>query len=322
MRKTKDLSYEDVWVLYHDTGLKSGFISSEFDHYFPSMGSAKATGVGQKLTGANDKIRNAGEHYEDFFRISHFMYRLAKSNHSDIMKAAEEAATVVRKYHFDYTDFTPFEKTAMIRLFPFYKWTRKSLPLMASMLFTQPGKMMMYPKAMQAASYGTGGTDPLEDDNGFAPNYEELTPKWMRGLMAYPMGKDQDNAMTYMNVATPQMDILKMLADPVGTTTGMMTPGLKVPLEQATGHPLDPEFSDMKFEGSYDRAQALARTTPFGSLMRNIITNNEPDQDSAVNEHGAMDEKLLSFLTGLGFYENNEQRQQGEQFRINMGGRG
>jgi hypothetical protein len=206
-------------------------------------------------------------------------------------------------------------------VFPFYKWTRKSLPLMVSMLFTRPGMALVYPKGMQNLSYATGGTDPLTDDNGILPNYEEVTPEWIQAMFAYPMGQDDSGDMTYMNVATPQMDIFKMLQNPASATVGMLNPFFKVPLEQATGDTLDPSFN-MEFDkvpGS--RQDNLVRTTPIGSLIDNIVEGQAAGEDSAVMEPGGpLDERLTSFISGLGFYENNEKRQKGEQLRRNLEG--
>lgn len=316
----RELTVDDIWVLYNDVGLKSGFISSEFEHFFPAAGSVKSTQVGQKLTRANDRFKQGGEKYEDFFRIAHMINRMERSKLTDPLKAAEEASHFVRKYHFDYTDFTPFEKSAMLRLFPFYKWTRKAMPLMVSMAFTKPGKAFAYPKAMHALSVGTGANDPMTDDNGWLPNYEEVTPKWMQDMLSYPIGRDQEDAMTYMNVATPQMDVYKMFGDPVGTTAGMLTPGLKYPIEQLIGRPLDPEFAGMEMNGSEDRFDHTARLTPGTNLLNRLRGEGDPDKESSFGEPafgmaGGIDEKLLSFLTGLGFYENSKARQQGEQMR-------
>jgi hypothetical protein len=311
---------EDLWVLYHDAGLKTGFISTEFDHFFPTAGSLKASPVGQAATKINDKVRHRGEQYEDYFRMAHFISRLQRSKKTDLREAADDAAGYVRKYHYDYTDFTPFEKNVMLRIFPFYKWTRKSLPLMASMLFTRPGMVMLYPKGMQNLSYATGGTDPLTDDNGFLPNYEDVTPSWMQSMFAYPMGEDESGDMTYMNVATPQMDIYKMMQNPASATIGMLSPFPKVLTEQAMGHTMDPSFQIDFEKAPGSRADNIQRTTPIGSLLDAINEGRGPE-DSAVSEPGGpLDERLTSFISGLGFYENNEKRQMGEQLRRNLEG--
>jgi hypothetical protein len=317
------LSNDDVWILYNDVGLKSGFISTEFDHLFPSAGSVKASNIGQGATMVNDSMRWFGEKQEDYYRLTHFISRLERSlegkftagaskeiKEAQILKAAEDASEYVRKFHFDYTDFTPFEKATMLRLIPFYKWTRKAMPLMASMLFTQPGKVLLYPKGMSALSVGTGATDPMKDGNGFEPNFEEVVPEWIRSMGGYPIGNDfpfdPTGAMTYMNVATPAFDVYKMMQHPVSTTIGMMNPFAKLLLEQGSGDTLDPSF-DIKFKdvpGS--RQDNIARITPATSLMDKVSEGEDTSQTWA------------SFLTGLGFYQNSEKRQKGEKMRQNF----
>lgn len=329
----KKVTYEDINVLYHEVGLKSGFVSTEFDHYFPTANTLRSTGVGQVMRGANDFVRDKGEKFEDYFRLAHFMYRIQKSGQRDLYAAAKESAEYVRKYHFDYTDFTQFEKSTMMRLFPFYKWTRKAVPLMGSMLFTQPGKVMLYPKGMTGLSYATGGSDPLSDDNGFVPNYEDVTPDWIQKMFAYPIGRDEEGAMDYMNIATPQMDVFKMMQSPGSTIASMLTPYAKVPIEQYMGHGMDPDFN-FKFEdqknvyGEKDESEArwdhAFRQTPQTSFLNKIADNRDTRQggerDSALTEPGwsPLDEAATSFITGLGFYENNKDRQAGEKMRRAM----
>lgn len=327
-----ELSEADIWVLYHQAGLKTGFISQEFEHYFPKSGTLASTPVGRLGKTVNDFARDKGEKFEDYFRMAHFVSRLSRSKLKDPVAAAEDAANYVRKYHFDYTDFTPFEKTTMMRIFPFYKWTRKALPLMTSMLFTRPGLAMFYPKAMQNVSYGMGGTDPLNDQNGFLPNYEKVTPEWVKGLFAYPMGRDEEGSMTYANVANPAFDVYKMLRDPVGTGVGMLNPMIKNPIEQIQGNTMDPsfkiEFEDAKYEGGQTgwskRLDNLMRITPQGSYINQLqkgpgwMNENVPgphnaDDESRWSEPGApADERTASFFSGLGFYENNDDAKFGE----------
>jgi hypothetical protein len=51
-----------------------------------------------------------------------------------------EAANSVKHYLFDYSDITSFEREVMRRLFPFYTWTRKNIPLQLEHLWKQPEK--------------------------------------------------------------------------------------------------------------------------------------------------------------------------------------
>lgn len=332
----RKLNVNEVWALYHDAGLKSGFVSSEFDHVFPAMGTVRATPVGQIASKVNDTVRRKGEGFEDFFRLAHFMYRMenpiggrAAARGLKPEELAQQAADVVRKYHFDYTDFTPFEKSVGMRVFPFYKWTRKAMPLMTTMLFTRPGLISLYPKAMTNLGVATGGLDPSKNENGWLPDYEKVTPAWMQDLFAYPVGTGE-GGQNYMNVATPALDIYKMLNEPVSASISMLNPMFKMPLEQAIGRQLDPDF-DIELDAKNSQGESLGyrndhlmRATPLSSLIDKIIESRQDPEgtDSPLGEPGApMDEVLFSFLSGLGVYENNESRQKGEQFRRNMEGR-
>lgn len=52
---------------------------------------------------------------------------------------AEAAAAKVRELQIDYSDLTPFEKSAMKRVVPFYSFTRKAVPEMIKQVFERPG---------------------------------------------------------------------------------------------------------------------------------------------------------------------------------------
>ena len=48
------------------------------------------------------------------------------------------AADVVDKLLFDYSDVTKFETQVMKRIFPFYTWLRKNIPLQLELLAEKP----------------------------------------------------------------------------------------------------------------------------------------------------------------------------------------
>lgn len=75
-----------------------------------------------------------GSTVENNARLAHYISKM-----QDGMPSAE-AALSVKKYLFDYSDITSFEREVMRRLFPFYTWTRKNLPLQLQELYNQPQK--------------------------------------------------------------------------------------------------------------------------------------------------------------------------------------
>lgn len=320
----RKISYEQLNVMYHDQALKTGFIRTEFNTHFSKTGEALREHGANVVSQAHNKLRDFGEWYEDYFRMAHFMHEVEHAPKGmSLEQIAQHAASQVRKYHFDYSDFTNFEKTIMLRAFPFYKWTRKALPLMTTMLFQKPGKVLAYPKVMHAANEATINTQDMEDSNsGFMPVYAGIVPAWMQDMWTYKIAEDEsakgldDSTGTYFNMATPQMDIYKQTADPIGSGYQLLNPFLKVLLEQGSGKtnltsgaPGTVPGMSYDMETSGDRATQLMRNAgPWGSFFAKLAPTGK-GQDGI---QSWSKEELASFITGLGFYENNKDRQIGE----------
>lgn len=105
--------------------LERGFISQ------PLRIKAKKIITGEIIT---EKGMAFGSTIENNARLAHFIDRLSKGDD------AMQASISVKKFLFDYGDLTAFEKQVMKRLFPFYTWTRKNIPLQAEMIWKQPEK--------------------------------------------------------------------------------------------------------------------------------------------------------------------------------------
>ncbi len=329
---TKDghkVTMEDLVVLYNDQGLKTGFFNTEFPEQFSKVetgvrgavnkftGKFRANKKAEPGTGLSDvhqKMRSAGEWYEDYLRMAHFVHAMEKHGGS-IQSAAKKAAEEVRKYHFDYTDFTNFEKTVMLRAFPFYKWTRKALPLMLTMLFTKPGKIMTYPKIMNTISNTVSTGDIGDDPNGYAPNYEGIVPAWIQDLWAYQIAEyGDDDAFhqqneSYFNLATPQFDSYKTLTNPGNTAYGLLSPIAKVPdqiTNMATGHSASEAVGEEPMytgDGVGGALSTFAKNTPQTNFLQKILNGNLSGEDAA------------TFGTGLGIYQSNEDDRIGELIR-------
>ena len=84
-----------------------------------------------------------GSAIEDNARLAHFLDKLGKGND------ASAAASSVKKYLFDYSDLTSFERNTMKRLMPFYTWTRKNLPLQLESIINQPKKYLPIAAALR-----------------------------------------------------------------------------------------------------------------------------------------------------------------------------
>jgi len=88
--------------------------------------------------------RKFGVMIEDNSRIATFLDQIAKG------KSFKDASRSVRKYLFDYTELTDFEKKVMRRVFPFYTWSRKNIPLQIQNVLSQPRKYQAYAKGTRA----------------------------------------------------------------------------------------------------------------------------------------------------------------------------
>lgn len=167
-------------------------------------------------------------------RLAQFIDGIAKSKGS-FTQAIESSARSVRKWHPDGLDLTKFERNVMKRVFPFYSWTRKAIPLaIESTLFAAP-KVMAYPRLMEAIALSNGVdanqgvTDPFPGDQMF--------PDWMRARGIGPIAGDA-GSYTMINPSTPVLDIMSMMGQPGTASIDMLNPLGKVPLEVAQGQTL------------------------------------------------------------------------------------
>lgn len=326
------ITAEQVWVHYNDQGLKTGFVNTEFDAQYSRLGDTMRSTKGtQSAANFHSGLRGAGEWYEDGLRIAHFMYAMEKSGAKTIEAAASYAAKEVRKYHFDYTDFTNFEKTVMLRAFPFYKWTRKSLPLMTTMLFTKPGKMLAYPKAMSGLQNTITTQDIANDDNGFAPNYGELVPGWIQDMWAYQIAghETEGDEASYLNLNTPQMSSLQTYGNPLGTGYGLLNPLIKFPAE--AGQIISGNGDSESFLKSFSNITDFTDSEPMDIGLQSEDQNKtdafwtqflrSTPQGNFATKFGGLDGKedsdpptdneLITFLTGLGLHLNDDDRRSG-----------
>lgn len=286
----------DIWALYIQHGLKQGFVSTEFEQ---AMGKAASTGASAKLGKVQDKITHMSETREDIFRMAHFIHVIRTSGIKNMDKAAAEAAERVRKFHFDYNDFTPAERMGIARMIPFYKWTRKALPLMIEMLFAQPGKMGLYNKVMANAqdAIGMGG-------QGYGTGGDEIIPEWVRTSNYFALGAVGGESL-YAKMALPMSDALTTAGNPITSFTQMMHPGLQAAVEISQQHVIGsgdvgaPIDNNIKYAASY--------TPQTNQLWKQF--------DSYTQGKGINMPALAAFFSGLGINVNTEQQMTGELIR-------
>lgn len=299
------VNIEEVLGSYINHGLGSTFANTDIGQGLRGLSkqNTKDKGIGKRASQVNAKVHEIGEGFEDYLRLAHYIHALENSGKGSLEAAATYAAQRVRKYHFDYTDFSKFEQSVMLRAFPFYKWTRRGAPLMLAHLFMTPGKISAIPKAMnylsnmgpnpsEAMPWNWNDDDPLfstkdvyEDKNGFLPNFRGIAPAWVRDLFAYEMNPTEDDEYAnYFRMQTPMIDGLNAAAvnpfDPSTYTQPLeqaalplLNPMIKMPLELGMNKSLDPDSDYQIYGGTYNESNQI---NPLEAILGYTARNVQP----------------------------------------------
>ena len=174
-----------------------------------------------------DKLKNnaatragmaVGNARENATRMALFMDRIAKGD------VPEQAALYVKEHLFDYNELTEFERNVMRRLFPFYSYTRKNVPLQLSYLFKKPGALLGFQKAREELA----GDQPLGIEGA-------QLPRFLREGLPVRMGANAEGRPQYLRTEgyLPLGDV-QLPMDPLYAAqraTNMLSPFIGTPLE-------------------------------------------------------------------------------------------
>lgn len=175
--------------------------------------------------------RTAGNQVENLSRKALFLDQLHKG------KSMEEAAMHVRKYLFDYSEITDFERKTRDRAIPFYTWLRKNLPLQIEGVATQPQKYAHVGKVAAEIEESTGDERvPVEERPDWMQkaNSLQLPQKTGRGEKVF---FTPDLPFADLN-NLPTSQLLEGQPGEAASTSftnllSMLNPALKVPAELA-----------------------------------------------------------------------------------------
>lgn len=249
-------------------------------------------------------FQHLAEYREHAIRLAHFVDVMKKSP-KNFAGAVEDATRAVRKWHPDGMDLTKFERDVMRRIFPFYSWTRKALPLMIESLVMAPGKVVLYPKVMgelsQALTGGQGVSDPFPTD--------QLFPQWIRDKGVGPLFGSSGN-YTVVNPSNPTLDLASQFGSPLYGIGSMLNPFLKIPAEELTK-------TDMNTGAPItNQADYLTKQIPGISTVGRVTNiglggpTNKWDSQGGPNPTA-----LVNLLTALGII-NTGQYQKEAQFEL------
>ena len=191
---------------------------------------------------AQQGVHKVSEIRDHIPRLAQFIDVLAKHRGS-FQEAVNSGARSVRKWHPDGLDLTQFERGVLKRVFPFYSWTRKAIPLaIEASIFAAP-KVMAYPRLMEAIAL-SNGIDPNQGMTDPFPS-DQMFPDWLRDRGIGPV-MGGAGAYKVINPSTPVLDTLTLLGHPGQSSVDMLNPMVKVPIEVGQG-------------------QTLGRNVPIGS---------------------------------------------------------
>lgn len=311
----------EIYAGMHKFGITQNFTLSQMINVNDNPGALARLGGGVR-----EKITAASELRENYFRLAHFV-ELVKRNPTGARTLEENmaaAAARIRKTHFDYTDFTRFEKQVASNIVPFYKWTRKAVPLMLEVMFTNPGKAIVPSKAQHALSYMLGNDDPLAQDP--FPQMAGMLPQWMIDA-GYSPGTGSffgHNNPTMFGLSSPFTDTFTQTLEPgidavaSGSPKKMLNfigqqanPALKVPYELTQNEniflskdqtvPVYREGTEKK-----DIATYIANQFPYARQILRATAGGSDKQN-----YGA----LASQLGGVYTQEVTPSMQRGELYR-------
>ena len=246
------------------------------------------------------------ESRDHWVRLSHLIDYLEKGNFKSLDDAFDGGAKVVRKWHPDGSDLSHFEQNGMRRVFLFYSWIRKAIPLVLEGMVTRPGRAMMYPKAIYNMAEANGID--LESLSEPFPT-DQLFPEWIREGLTGPITENEDGEYFGINPGIPMLDVL---SDYGGFTPGKAalsstTPLIKLPWEMITG----PEGSVAEDSRTgipyFDKSDYLDRQIPNANLFVNSTGRSltqpweaKGGSERLPEETAAPGRTLANFLSGLG----------------------
>jgi len=162
-----------------------------------------------------------GTFLEDNRRLALFARQLKNG------ETFEDAARIVKRTLYDYSDLTDLEKGFRRWGIPFYSWYRKNIPAQFRHLLKYPGKVATLPK-VKAHVEG-------QNDRQVA---EEMRPEWMRREFSIHLGADDQGNEEFVTLGSflPTADLFRFGGSPEDFLTGVLSntnPAWKVPFELA-----------------------------------------------------------------------------------------
>lgn len=150
-------------------------------------------------------------------------------------KSIKEGVEIAEQVLFNYGKLTPFERSVMRRLIPFYTFSRKNFELQIAKLATQPGRVAAQIKMIHGAGNIIG--EPMSEED------EEGLPNWIKDSLGFKAGANKYGQSTFITgFGLPIEEFLGRMSgekgflwNSISNTMTQMNPLVKFPLERGTG---------------------------------------------------------------------------------------
>lgn len=243
---------------------------------------------------------------EDNARLAHFIDRRLKGF------TPQEAAKSTKATLFDYTDLTPFERDVMKRIFPFYTWTRKNIPVQIENMITKPGKTALIGKARRSIEQGQ---EPVTEDEAF------FIPDYIKKHSNIRVRRNENGDWEYFILDSwlPTADINRLGA-PLESVAQMSTPLAKSLVEWWTNYNTFFKKEIERFPGEREKFLGIEMRKKAINTLKNIRLLKTIDDLS--DEDTPLQTRLTNLSVGKLTAVNEEKSRQYKMYEINQLARG
>ena len=238
--------------------------------------SAKQSAKGGFKNTYNNVVRfnfNIAEKSDDIQRYA--LYRWSLDKTGDSVKAANTVAEAL----FDYSHLTPFEKSYMKRLFPFYTFMKNNFVFQMKNIFKNPAQYAKLGRAYKYAVEDLGGYS-IDDMPDYATENMWLPLPWT-------VDKNDKDAVAFLKATLPASDFTELVENPFKKGVTSLTAPIKLMIEFGAGKDL---FTGQPLEAFPGQKSAMPEGTGVLSGLRdrrgNLTISQSPLFIKIMNDLG------------------------------------
>ena len=227
-------------------------------------------------------FRAFGATPENNARMALFIDQLHKLNAGKLtgqarQEAYDEAAKMVNKALFDYSDVSMFERNVAKRVAPFYKWSRENIPAQLRALMEHPDRYQKLNIAIENMQYGVDKPHPQD------------VADWMRGR--YPLYLSANAKEDIYHIIPllnwhPYAD-LAQITRPKEFISQMASPFLKLPMEYFSNYDSFRKRDLKQYEGQSADFLGVDMPVHVHRFLTNLVMLAELDRGNPYEVFGA-----------------------------------